>query len=104
MLGCTLSYSLMTRQPAQESILDGTASPPKTRASATVSLANNAGKFREFAMTISDNIRIAVGGGAPVGDTAVNYRSEPWQFRYTGNSTTDYSCMLSNQLIGADPQ
>src|SRR5258708_3209027 len=44
---------------------DSATTPPKTRASATVSLANNAGKFREFAMTISDNIRIAVGGGAP---------------------------------------
>jgi hypothetical protein len=67
-------------------------------------LAKNAGKFREFSMMISDNIRIAVGDTAPVGDTAVNYRSEPWQFRYTGNATLDYSCMLSNKLVGADPQ
>jgi hypothetical protein len=29
----------------------------------------------------------------------VNYRTEPKSFRYAGNSTTDFSCMLSNQLI-----
>lgn len=85
---------------------DSSTNPPTTRASATITLPNRAGTFREFALMISDNIRIAVGGGAPVGDTAVNYRSEPWQFRFTGNATTDWSCMLSNQLfgVGGDPQ
>lgn len=77
-----------------------TATPPTTRASATVTLPNNAGTFREFSLMLSDNIRIV----PTVGYTAVNYRSEPWSFRYTGNSTLDYSCMLSNQLVGGDPQ
>ena len=82
------------------------ADPPTTRASATVTLANNAGKFREFNLMISDNIRIAVGNNPPVGYTAANYRTEPWQFRYTGNAIGDFSCMLSNQLLDpdADPQ
>jgi len=75
--------------------------PPTTRASATVTLPNNA-KFREFALMISDDIRIL--GQDPA--AAVNYRTEPWSFRYAGNATTDFSCMLSNQLIQpqSDPQ
>jgi hypothetical protein len=76
--------------------------PPTTRASATVTLPN-ATKFRDFALMISDDIRIV--GLDPAG--AVNYRTEPWTFRYTGNATTDFSCMLSNQLIQQpqnDPQ
>jgi len=76
------------------------AAPPTTRASATVTLADNS-KFREFSLMLSDNIRIV----PTVGYTAVNYRSEPWQFRYTGNATSDFSCMLSNQLMNiGDPQ
>ena len=67
--------------------------PPTTRASATVTLPD-ATKFREFALMISDDIRMI--DQDPVG--AVNYRTEPWQFRYAGNGTTDFSCMLSNQL------
>lgn len=72
----------------------------KTRAAATVTLAAPGGKFREFALMISDDIRIE----PTVGYTAVNYRTEPWQFRYTGNATSDFSCMLSNKLINAEPQ
>jgi hypothetical protein len=49
---------------------------------------------------ISDNIGIA--GVDPAG--AVNYRTEPKDFRYAGNGTTDFSCMLSNQLVNSDPQ
>jgi len=66
---------------------------PKTRASATVTLAD-ATKFREFALMISDDIRIS-----SQNSSAVNYRTEPWSFRYAGNGTKDFSCMLSNQLI-----
>jgi hypothetical protein len=73
--------------------------PPTTRASATVTLAD-ATKFREFALMISDDIRII--GEDPGG--AVNYRTEPKDFRYAGNGTTDFSCMLSNQLVNSDPQ
>jgi manganese oxidase len=85
------------------------AQPPTSRASATVTLAQNGGKFREFALMISDNIRISdtVGGSVTVANnSAVNYRTEPWQFRYVGNKIQDFSCMLSNQLagIGGDPQ
>ena len=72
--------------------------PPKTRASATITLPN-ATKFREFALMISDNIRIS-----NENNSAVNYRTEPQAFRYAGNATTDFSCMLSNQLIQQDPQ
>jgi hypothetical protein len=51
---------------------------------------------------ISDNVRIS--GQDPSG--AANYRTEPWNFRYAGNATTDFSCMTSNQLIqpNSDPQ
>lgn len=75
--------------------------PPKTRASATVTLADTT-KFREFALMISDDIRISSQNSG-----AVNYRTEPWAFRYAGNATTDFSCNLSNQLIQQaqnDPQ
>lgn len=73
--------------------------PPTTRAAATVTLPD-ATKFRDFAVMISDDIRIA--GVDPAG--AVNYRTEPKDFRYSGNGTTDFSCMLSNQLVNSDPQ
>jgi hypothetical protein len=68
--------------------------PPTSRASATVTLADTS-TFREFALMISDDIRII--GQDPAG--AVNYKTEPWNFRYAGNGTTDFSCMSSNQLI-----
>jgi manganese oxidase len=75
--------------------------PPTSRASATVTLPDTT-TFRDFALMISDDIRIV--GQDPAG--AVNYRTEPWNFRYAGNGTTDFSCMLSNQLIQpqSDPQ
>lgn len=66
--------------------------PPTSRASATVTLADNT-TFREFALMIGDSVRI---NGNNTG--AVNYRSEPWSFRYRDNNTGDFSCMLSNQL------
>jgi hypothetical protein len=47
----------------------------------------------------SDNLFISSGNSS-----AVNYRTEPFTFRYSGFSTTDFSCMLSNQLVGGDPQ
>ncbi|MCI0590679.1 MAG: hypothetical protein L0Y67_03600, partial [Gammaproteobacteria bacterium] len=71
-----------------------------TRASATVTDGTApTKKFREFVVMISDAIRISDGNSS-----AVNYRTEPKSFRYAGNSTTDFSCMLSNQLIKADPK
>ena len=76
---------------------DPSATPPTTRASATVTLADST-KFREFATMFSDNLRVA--GSS----SAVNYRTEPQGFRYSGISTTDFSCMTSDQLVGADPQ
>lgn len=75
--------------------------PPKTRASATITLLNKT-KFREFALIISDAMIISNGNSG-----AVNYRTEPMTFRYAGNATKDFSCMLSNQLIQQaqnDPQ
>src|SRR5262249_37126821 len=77
------------------------APPPTTRASATITLAD-ATKVREFNLMISDDIRMI--GQDPAG--AVNYRTEPWNFRYAGNGTKDFSCMLSNLLLQpkADPQ
>ncbi len=64
-----------------------------TRASATVTPPDSP-NFREFALMISDDFRISQSNSS-----AVNYRTEPKSFRYAGNSTTDFSCMLSNQLI-----
>jgi hypothetical protein len=65
-----------------------------TRASATVKDSTSQQEFREFVLMISDDIRISGGNSS-----AVNYRTEPKTFRYAGNSTKDFSCMLSNQLI-----
>ena len=70
-------------------------SPPATRASATVTLPDTT-KFREFALMTSDALLIS-----DQTSEAVNYRTEPFTFRYTDNATTDFSCMLSNQLIQA---
>ncbi|MGH8508260.1 MAG: copper oxidase [Gammaproteobacteria bacterium] len=65
---------------------------PTSRASATVTSPDKT-HFREFSLMISDAIRI---NGDNTG--AVNYRTEPWNFRYQDNITTDFSCMLSNRL------
>ncbi|HUS09694.1 MAG TPA: hypothetical protein VMZ30_04435, partial [Pyrinomonadaceae bacterium] len=85
-----------------------------TRASATVTDgADRNKKFREFVVMISDSIIISGGN-----TSAVNYRTEPRgptpppnptpspavPFRYFANFTTDFSCMLSNQLVGGDPK
>jgi manganese oxidase len=74
------------------------AGPPTTRAAATVTKAD--GKtFREFAVMLADDVRIlpAASDGTPY--SSVNYRTEPWPYRYTGNLTNDFSCYMSNQLI-----
>jgi manganese oxidase len=82
------------------------ASPPTSRASATVTAPapnNTTAKFREYALMISDDFRIS-----QKNSSAVNYRTEPKEnglkppdqigFRY-GCGYTDFSCMLSNQLV-----
>jgi hypothetical protein len=74
-----------------------TPTPPITRASATVTVQGST--FREFVTMFSDNLRIS-GGNA----SAVNYRTEPQGFRYLPFTTTDFSCMTSDQLVKADPQ
>jgi hypothetical protein len=74
------------------------APPPTTRASATVSSPDTT-QFREFALMISDSIQVRPG----VSGSAVNYRTEPWTFRYANNNTQDFSCMLSNQLVNIPP-
>jgi manganese oxidase len=71
---------------------DPSATPPSSRASATVTLPDNS-TFREFALMIGDSVRI---NGTNTG--AVNYASEPWSFRYHDNITGDFSCTASNQL------
>ncbi len=81
--------------PSNLKSCDPTATPPSSRRSATITLADNS-KFREFALMIGDSVRI---NGNNTG--AVNYRSEPWSFRYQNNITGDFSCMLSNQLTSA---
>ena len=70
-----------------------------TRAAATVTLADHS-KFREFALMITDDIGIfdTKDNLATPQPGAVNYRTEPWPFRYANNLTGDFSCMLSNQL------
>jgi hypothetical protein len=92
-------------EPGSLANCDPSAAPPATtRASATVTLPGNTNKFREFAMMISDDVRIV--NSVEGNSSAVNYRVEPWQFRYAGNATKDFSCMLSNQLLqpNQDPQ
>ncbi|HKY28626.1 MAG TPA: hypothetical protein VJM12_11870 [Pyrinomonadaceae bacterium] len=77
-----------------------------TRASATVTPKDATKQFREFVVMISDSINIFQGSTSAT-TSSVNYRTEPKNFRYAGNSTQDFSCMLSNQLIAApvkDPQ
>jgi hypothetical protein len=83
---------------------DPTVAASFTRASATVTPVETAKKFREFVVMTSDSIRVLQGKTA-AGTSAINYRTEPRNFRYAGNSTKDFSCMLSNQLVGnQDPQ
>jgi hypothetical protein len=75
-----------------------------TRTGATVTLADNT-TFREAAIMISDTMRIVGINGNTSGGTstgAVNYRVEPWSYRYASNLTGDFSCMLSNQLEQAN--
>jgi manganese oxidase len=76
--------------------------PPTTRASATVTLPD-ATRFREFVLMVSDTLKQSVPTTG-----AVNYRTEPRGVaRYPMNataSTTDFSCMLSNQLVSQNPQ
>jgi hypothetical protein len=77
-----------------------------TRASATIIPTDATKKFREFVVMISDSINIFQGQTSAT-TSSVNYRTEPKNFRYAGNSTQDFSCMLSNQLITLpvkDPQ
>src|SRR5262245_25639023 len=72
--------------------------PATTRASATITLPD-ATKFREIALMVSYSMAIS-------SDTsyAVNYRTEPRTLRFP-STATDFSCMLSNQLIAQqDPQ
>src|SRR5262245_6612265 len=72
--------------------------PPSTRASATVTLPD-ATTFREFAVMIGDDMEIS-----NQTSFAVNYRTEPRGARFP-STATDFSCMLSNQLIAQqDPQ
>jgi hypothetical protein len=80
---------------------DQSGTPPATRASATVTKADNT-TFREFAVMISDNILISPSSAGGKNNTsAVNYRTEPQSFRYQAFNNPpakDFSCMLSNQL------
>ncbi len=71
---------------------------PTTRAQATVTQAD--GKtFREFALMISDNLVISKSTlDGSLNTSAVNYRTEPMDWRYNNLNTSDFSCMLSNQL------
>jgi hypothetical protein len=87
--------------------------PPSTRASATVTLADNTTKFREFTLMISDDILMSYktddtdNGEHPLSTSAINYRTEPANFRYQGQVTRairDFSCMLSDQLVQNHPQ
>jgi hypothetical protein len=68
----------------------GGGSPPKSRASATVTLKDNM-IFREFALMISDDIRISSGNSG-----AVNYRSDPKILRYPGFQNLTGTVTFSN--------
>ncbi|HKQ51568.1 MAG TPA: hypothetical protein VJT74_04310 [Pyrinomonadaceae bacterium] len=72
---------------------------PTTRAQATVTLTDGVTKFREFSLMISDNLVISKSTqNGPLNTSAVNYRTEPMDWRYNNLNTSDFSCMLSNQL------
>jgi len=74
--------------------------PPTSRASATVTMANGS-KFRDFAVMISDAmISNNNNPSKPLQALgAVNYGTEPQNFRYANFTTSDFSCMASNNLI-----
>ena len=88
---------------------DPSATPPTSRASATVFL-NNVKKFREFSLMISDDLRIV--GLDPPG--AVNYKTEPQSLRYPGyqnltgtatftngsTSVTGAGTLFTSELVG----
>ena len=82
---------------------------PSTRASATITPPGDPKGFREFVPLISDALNIPETPGFPAGapatanNSAINYRTEPWKTRYAGNATTDFSCMLSNNLMWGNP-
>ncbi|HWT03203.1 MAG TPA: hypothetical protein VN256_23325 [Pyrinomonadaceae bacterium] len=86
------------------------ATPPTTRAQATVTLSDGTTRFREFALMISDNMIISKSTlNGSLNTSAVNYRTEPMDWRYNNLNATDFSCMLSNQLkqkgrLQIDPQ
>ncbi|HEY2964041.1 MAG TPA: hypothetical protein VGJ37_16595, partial [Pyrinomonadaceae bacterium] len=78
-------------EPNNEKPCDGPTTPT-TRASATVKAGTVS--FREFSVMISDALFTS--------DTtsAINYRSEPKNFRYAQpGANTDFSCMTSNMLV-----
>lgn len=95
-------------EPGSLGNCDPPGAAPTTRASATITLQGGA-KFREFALIMSDNLIISPnpgGGRFAANSNAVNYRTEPWRYRYPpANTTQDFSCMASNQLVtNVDPQ
>jgi manganese oxidase len=69
------------------------ATSPTTRTSATVTPQSGT-PFREFSTMISDSIRISQGNSS-----AVNYGTEPANYRFSGNTGGDLSCNLSNVLV-----
>jgi hypothetical protein len=74
--------------------------PPTSRASATVTMANGS-EFRDFAVMISDAmISNNNNPSKPLQALgAVNYGTEPQNFRYANFATSDFSCFASNNLI-----
>ena len=73
------------------------ATPPTSRASATVTTATGF-RFREFSVMISDALITSSTS------SAINYRTEPRSQRFL-TSATDFSCMTSNLLAqpGSNP-
>ena len=74
--------------------------PPTSRASATVTMANGS-TFRDFAVMLSD--AMISNNNNPTQPIqvlgAINYGTEPQNFRYANFTTSDFSCMASNNLI-----
>jgi len=78
---------------------------PTTRASATVCRWTGRSRFVSFRLMISDAmISNNNNPSRPIqASSAVNYRTEPFTFRYADNSNLDTSCMLSDQLLWLKP-
>ena len=79
------------------------------RAAATVTKADGT-TFRDFVMICQDSVTLQQGiptpPAAPTASTnhAVNYRTEPFNYRFAANYAKTFAPATANALVGGDPQ